>query len=409
MSELVTDENVALAKKILETHRLCDHCIGRMFGKAGHGYGNAERAGLLRDAAPPGSMPKAPIGECELCDGLLGEIDHFANLLVKKAEGYEYATFLVGSKIDESIVASENAIVSEFGLTEAEPVRMEVNREVGKRLFEITGKETDFDNADITFLLDTAYDEIKTDVRSLYIWGRYRKYVRDIPQTKWPCTVCRGRGCARCGNTGKLHPTSVEELLTAKAMDAACAQDESFHGAGREDIDALMLGNGRPCVMELKRPRIRTLDLAKLETGINEHAASRAGICGLRYSDKKEVVGIKDADYTKTYLARVVFSSPVNERKLNEALHALRARTIDQRTPSRVAHRRSDLVRRRTVLDIALLSLDGEKAEIEVTAESGTYIKELISGDGGRTQPSLSGLVGIGATVYELDVIAIND
>jgi tRNA pseudouridine synthase 10 len=42
-----------------------------------------------------------------------------------------------------------------------------------------------------------------------------------------------------------------------------------------------------------------------------------------------------------------------------------------------------------------------------IEAESGTYIKELISGDGGRTRPSLSELVGVPCNVSKLDVIEI--
>ncbi|HNR57741.1 MAG TPA: hypothetical protein PKJ51_04720 [Methanothrix sp.] len=38
---------------------------------------------------------------------------------------------------------------------------------------------------------------------------------------------------------------------------------------------------------------------------------------------------------------------------------------------------------------------------------SGLYVKELVSGDGGRTKPSLSELIGVEARVTELDVINV--
>ena len=44
-----------------------------------------------------------------------------------------------------------------------------------------------------------------------------------------------------------------------------------------------------------------------------------------------------------------------------------------------------------------------------VKAESGTYIKELITGDGGRTTPSLSEIAGGAIEVKQLDVIGLGD
>ncbi|KAA0002525.1 MAG: hypothetical protein FE043_04055 [Thermoplasmata archaeon] len=49
------------------------------------------------------------------------------------------------------------------------------------------------------------------------------------------------------------------------------------------------------------------------------------------------------------------------------------------------------------------------EAVIVVKAESGTYIKELVTGDGGRTKPSLSELAGCAIEVKKLDVINIGD
>ena len=44
-----------------------------------------------------------------------------------------------------------------------------------------------------------------------------------------------------------------------------------------------------------------------------------------------------------------------------------------------------------------------------MTAEAGTYIKEWVHGDGGRTRPSLSERLGVACEVLELDVLDIHD
>jgi len=44
----------------------------------------------------------------------------------------------------------------------------------------------------------------------------------------------------------------------------------------------------------------------------------------------------------------------------------------------------------------------------EVRTESGAYIKELISGDGGRTRPSVAEILGVDARCEALDVLHIH-
>jgi tRNA pseudouridine synthase 10 len=56
-----------------------------------------------------------------------------------------------------------------------------------------------------------------------------------------------------------------------------------------------------------------------------------------------------------------------------------------------------------------VLSTDGTVAELRVTAEAGSYIKELVHGDQGRTKPSLADLLGVACEVLELDVVDVHD
>jgi len=52
----------------------------------------------------------------------------------------------------------------------------------------------------------------------LFLEGRYRKLVRDLPQTVFFCPECKGhprrrRKCPRCEGWGKLTKDSVQELV----------------------------------------------------------------------------------------------------------------------------------------------------------------------------------------------------
>lgn len=386
---------------ILGERALCDACLGRLFGKAGHGFTNPERGRAVREAHA------VPSGPCALCEGLLDEVPKFGDLVVRQFGDLEYATFLVGSKVDPELAAREEALWAELGLTQPEAVKSEINREVGKRVSEATGKDVDFARPDVTAVVDTQFDVVELEISPLFVYGRYRKLARGVPQTRWPCRRCKGKGCDRCDGKGKMYETSVEEVVADAVMPQTGGTGHALHGMGREDVDALMLGNGRPFVFEVSRPARRTVDLAAVADAVN-----RSGIAeveGLRPSSREEVVALKEDRAEKTYRATVRLAAPVEVGKVKEGIAALAAARVAQRTPVRVSHRRADRVRHRTVRGMELLRLDGREADVLVTAEAGTYVKELLHGDGGRTEPSLAGILGVACEVLALDVVRIHD
>jgi len=209
-----------------------------------------------------------------------------------------------------------------------------------------------------------------------------------------------------------MYETSVEELVAAEVMKATSGGEHAFHGMGREDIDARMLGNGRPFVLEIKNPNTRKLDLGEMERKINGFAAEKVEVSSLRLSSSREVERLKAAEFSKTYNVKVRIPGWQDGReKLKKEVSVFGGLQVSQQTPTRVAHRRADLVRKRKVLALELLDWDeaGKLAEFSITAESGTYIKELVTGDGGRTIPSVSEKTGANCEVAELDVVKVHD
>ena len=98
-----------------------------------------------------------------------------------------------------------------------------------------------------------------------------------------------------------------------------------------------------------------------------------------------------------------------SEAEILEIVEKLEGVNLAQRTPERVAHRRADLVRRRRVIETnnpSVETLENGNIAVEFTlrCESGTYVKETIHGDDGRTQPSMASLIKAKCTVEWLDV-----
>ncbi len=383
---------------------LCEECLGRVFGRRGRGLTNPERAERLRAQVGASSGPPGP---CEVCGGAFDRWPSWLERGQKAVEGWEFERFSCGSRWDPEILAKEEAVWREVGSSEGESARSAFNREWGKRLQKGWGRTADPKDPEVVLLADVLMGRVEVTVLPVYFEGRYRKLDRTLPQTRWPCRRCRGRGCDRCGGTGKTYSESVEELVAAPLLAATGGEGTRFHGMGREDIDARMLGDGRPFVLEILRPRRRSADLTAAGAEIGRASGGRVEVLGLSRADAAAVLRVKEASPEKSY--RVVVTGAVEEEKVKEALSVVADRAIAQRTPTRVAHRRSDRVRTRRIRSATLVEASEGRFALDLRAEAGTYIKEWVEGDGGRTEPSLSALLGVPLRVEALDVLAIHD
>jgi len=384
---------------------LCPECFGRVLGRLGHGLSNPERAQRMTEAL--GHAPLAVAPECPVCGGAFERLPHWVERVTHAADGYEWHRFTCGSRWDPERLAREEALWIEVGTEWGESARSAFNRELGKRVQAATGAEGVTQAPEVVFLADLPVGRVELTVLPVYFRGRYRKLDRTLPQTRWPCRRCQGRGCTTCGGTGKTYPTSVEEIIAAPFLGPTGAEGSRFHGMGREDIDARMLGRGRPFVLELLRPRKRTVDLRSILSELARDGAGRVEVLDLVPTEAAEVVRVKEASPEKSYRVGVV--GDVAVAKVNEALELALSQAIAQRTPRRVAHRRSDRVRTRRVVAAQVVEASEGRFTLDIRTEAGTYVKEWVEGDDGRTAPSLASLVGAPLKVEFLDVMEIHD
>ena len=462
----VNDEELLAAGRAAQaTGPVCDHCLGRLFADRSFGLGNADRGRAVRTAIAladdePYDAPEP--ADCWVCEGLFGRLDEFADRAVTAVTDHEFGTYQVGSRVPPLVAENDRLLRADAGLAEdaGEPASKELNREVGKRIAVATGAEVDFDRPHVQFLVDCTADQpeataadaldgsvdseagsdeddsgaadgsdspdqsdigdgrtpmgrVEATVNSAFVYGRYRKLERDVPQTEWPCSDCNGTGrtgdggCPACDGTGYRYETSVEQSIAPVVERVMDGVDSSFHGAGREDVDALMVGTGRPFVVEVMEPRRRDVDTDRLSGDIDAFAEGVVEVEGLRQARYDMVERVKELDASKRYRAQVAFDADVSSGSFGDALDALSGATIEQYTPQRVDHRRAALTRTREAYEVTGELTGPREATVEIHGEGGLYVKELVSGDDGRTEPSLAGLLGVGAEVTALDVLAV--
>ena len=320
---------------------------------------------------------------------------------------WNISTFLVGCRVPPLIAENEEMVWSDLSLADPEPFKSEVNREVGKAVSARTGKVGDIKKPEVVVILDPLAGTVEVQVNSVFFYGRYQKFERGIPQTHWDCRACKGKGCEKCNFTGAQYLDSVEELIGRPVIEMFDAENAVLHGAGREDIDARMVGTGRPFILEVVSPKKRSVDLAALEAAINRTADGRVSVAIKRWADRAEVETLKSNKAHKKYRILVEVEGVLSADEFANALKSLKGVTIQQRTPERVAHRRADKIRERKVLDIEYAGAQDGRFVVEVLGEAGLYIKELISGDSGRTIPSLAEILKRKAHVTSLDVTQV--
>ena len=481
----------------------CDHCLGRLGGKKRYEQTIAEsgaeiRASVVqRDSHLENARTEIPL--CPFCENLYEEADLLADIIHDAIQPYEATRLQLGARIPKDQIAAEEELRKRLGAGGSDALKSGLVTEIARNLNDrLDGKKLVNDKPQILALIDVLTLTVELDIRAHYLYCRYQKLERGIPQTRWPCRACKGRGCEKCEGTGLQYKKSVQDLIGNPLLGLFEAKEHAFHGMGREDIDVRCLGQGRPFVIEMKEPKIRTVDLDAAMNSINELAEGSIKITGLRSSNRSEVVRVKDTPAEKSYTIRfrvmplseaehAVLTAPVdlthvdvqdrggkgrkNPKRRNrrgdrkndhkkplpavievvegpseEELKALKKaelvekaealglsksgtkgdlierimnagppapvmfdlpeadfikETIDklagvklfQRTPERVAHRRADLIRKRTVFETSkpiIETMPDGVLEVEFTlrCESGTYVKETVHGDGGRTQPS---------------------
>ncbi len=419
---------VTKALEVLRSYPLCDRCLGRLFARLGYGWSNKERGDAIKrvlvmelhKASKEGSIDDdelkevlANIGfqagglfklikggelqprQCYICGGVLDEVVEKAySSGISLLKAYDIRRFVVGVKVeDRGIIEREEELKRRFGLGYGESVKSEVRREVGKRIRDSGLAEVDFSEPEATLLVYLPSGEVDIQVNSYFVKGVYWKLARNISQAYWPSPE------------GPRY-FSVEQALWP-LLKVMGAESVVVHAAGREDVDARMLGSGRPLIVEVKRPRRRRLDVRLLEEEANKGGKGLVRFRFVSTARRAEVRLYKEetARVRKIYRALVAVDREVDERDIELVESEFRNRVVLQRTPKRVAHRRPDIVRRRTVYSVRCSRVVGGLMECLIEAEGGLYIKELVSGDDGRTSPSFAEVLGSRAECVELDVV----
>ncbi|KAM5318642.1 tRNA pseudouridine synthase Pus10 isoform 1-T1 [Glossophaga mutica] len=260
--------------------------------------------------------------------------------------------------------------------------------------------------------------EIECAHGAVFVAGRYNKYSRNLPQTPW---IIDGER--------KLE-SSVEELISDHLLTVFKAESFNFSSSGREDVDVRTLGNarmltpstrfcftagcvlpGRPFAIELVNPHrvhFTSQEIKELQQKINQ-SSNKIQVRDLQLVTREAIGHMKEGEEekTKTYSA-LIWTDKAIQKKDIEFLNDIKDLKIDQKTPLRVLHRRPLAVRARIIHSMETCYVDEHHFRLYLKTQAGTYIKEFVHGDFGRTKPNIGSLMDVTADILELDVESVD-
>ncbi|MEM4476882.1 MAG: tRNA pseudouridine(54/55) synthase Pus10 [Candidatus Korarchaeum sp.] len=347
--------------------------------------------------------------ECSLCGGIImKKLGGMLREALRKLNEIEVESLKTSVILPVDVMEKEDRIRAKYNPPRMRSIKLTLVKSLDRVMEMLSGKPIS-EEASASLLFDFRRGVVQVRSAPIFIFGRYRKLERGISQSRRRCAECGGRGCERCGWRGKVAQGSVEGIVGEVMREFFLADDYVLHGAGREDVDARMLGSGRPFVMEIINPKRRLVDLSELEREINGRARGMIEVSGLRFSSRDEVRALKESSprVRKLYRALVEVEGEVSEEDLRRIKEGLEGTTVRQRTPTRVLWRRSDTIRLKKVYEINFNRINDKKFELYILCDGGLYIKELISGDLGRTSPSVTELLGKKSFCSELDVLEV--
>lgn len=406
------------ARSLLETGDVCDHCLGRCFADRGADLTTEARGRALRTCVA--MMEDEPVQlvelqDCWVCGGLVPDYDAWASRAAEALESLEFETFLVGTRVPDSIEEHETDLREQVGMETDAGVTLnaECNRQVGKRLESSLGATVDFDYPDVVTILDLDSEEVDLQINPAYLSGRYRKIEPGLAQQVRICRVCNGSGtqwrdgssrpCESCDGSGYDTEESFELFVTETIRQAMDGSDTVFNAAGREDDDVLVLGDGRPFVVEVKEPSIRPPDVDEIQEQIAEISDGVVEIRRLTTAKRDVVARLTQMSIQELYRIELTFSEPVARSAFEDAISELDSASVRQR----IEHDDRVTEQVRVMDGVTGEFVSATEATVDIESTDGLNLEALMRGGTNRSDPNLGDLLDTEVSIDSIAIVAV--
>ena len=366
--------------EILKQRGYCSRCIQRLMSLD---------LGRAKKLCPPANHEN----DCVCCFGLSANLDKVKKIVSDELGSYNYHDVQI--EIPPKYIKPDNDIIAEFELPSScnikNYLRAKLNLELAHSPSGPTLQLRVAGPNDITCRLKWP---------DVFITGRYFKYSRRVSNSRF----FKGQSIS-----------SVESELTKYFSKIIKCSSMTFTSSGREDADVRMIGSGRPFAI-----RVQNAIPIRPPTDINEYVQLFEEIvpseveCENCVAAKGVHVVLNQPNmepkHMKRYRCVVAFSRPVTDEQL-ERIKDVEGMTLYQRTPLRVAQSKTIQDKQKTIMKLDYMKISPKFITLDLETSKGTYIKEFVNSDFGRTRPSLGEILcpedPIQCQLLQLDVVYV--
>ena len=374
------DKIIHQSKSILKECDLCDNCLGRFFINSTHLSSGKRLGNKIRNSTNSRAVTK-----CYICKNLFSNAVLYVKMMQNASMRYEFSTFTVGAILKQSIIERDDKLRSKFHLHGVDGIKTAVTRELGKKFARKTRTRIDHLLPDIIFTINFRTEQCDVKTKPIFLYGRYIKNKRGLPQKEESCQDCKGKGCIFCNNHGIVSFDSVEGKISKFLYEKFETDQVKFTWIGGEDKTSLVMGNGRPFFAKLLSPKKRNVRLAK-KYNLDEimiHALRKIDHIpngSIRFKSKIKMLVLAKNGIPSNKLKRLkqLVTIPIEITDSNNKQH--------KRAIHKLKYKKNSL----------------QSFTVEIEADGGIPIKRFV--DGFNIIPNISSILGIQCSCEKFDI-----
>jgi tRNA pseudouridine synthase 10 len=259
-----------LVRRLQVNYVLCKHCLLRQTSINTEDYYRTRFTTALENKR-----------ECYICDGLMHKTNSIIHRIMETIDNnYHFNTFLIGATLPSNLLEREDRIRARMKIRGRENIKSQLTRNLRKMFSEITKMQIDFLHPDLMINLrfqgSTDLDiDIKT--RPLVLLGRYIKKTRGMPQRSGGKHNSRDEIAIQkqlfpnvnlvprlASTIDTSEDSSVQAIISREIVRLTKCDGLKFSWIGSEDENSLVLGSGRPFLVQIRNPKTADLHERRL-------------------------------------------------------------------------------------------------------------------------------------------------
>ena len=244
--------------KILKNYDLCEYCTGRIISKI---VGKPPSKFLGKKYLK--KLGKSDHKTCYICKNIFGSLELVLSNIFEKSSHFDFKTFHLGITLKPSFLERDDYLKSKFKIKGIENVKFTIAKELAKKISRRTNSKRITDDPDLFIQANFKDESCILRAKPMFVYGRYNKKIRKLPQKQGLCRSCNGIGCHNCDFKGIENLQSIEGKISNLFIKKFDCNQVKINWIGGEDQSSLVLGKGRPFFAKILNPKKRNRILRK--------------------------------------------------------------------------------------------------------------------------------------------------